>query len=233
MTYPYAPPYPVTPPRPPKRLRGPVTLLVVSVVTIGIGILMWVVAAVLFGGAVTSASSAGDEVRGDLAAEVAVPGSTEVELEAGTHTVYALVPSDVRAGPTTTAELPTATTELGGPTGSVPDLDVTVTAEDGRTVVVDEPTFPSTYTDRSTDTDLVEVAEVVVAEPGTYTIGVAPVDGAQPAERAGIGLEASYGDAIGKGLGATVLVFLGFLVGGFGGVLLLVAFIWLLVAALG
>lgn len=226
MAYPYAPPYPVAPPKPPKRLKGPVTLLVVSVVVIGVGILLWIGAVVLFGDAVSSASSVGDEVRADLHAELEVPGSTQVELTEGTHAVYALVPSDARSGPTTTAE-------LGGPGGPVPDLEVTVTSDDGRSVVVDEPSFSDTFTDGSTDTDLVEVAEVVVSETGTYTVGVAEVDGSASVEGAGIGPEASYGEALGKGLGATGLIVVGFLVGGLGAVLLLVALIWLLVAALG
>lgn len=221
-------PYPPAPVRPPRRLRGPVILGVVGLVVGVLGILMWVGAAVLFGDAVSSASDAGERVRDELVAEIDVPGEAEVELDTGTYSVFAFVPSDARDGTATTT-----TSELSGGPGLVPDLDVTVTAADGTSLLVDETTFRSTWTDSDGATDLVEVAEVEVRQPGTYTVTVADAAGAQPAEGAGIGPEADYSEALGKGLGGGLLVVLGFLVGGLGALILLIALIWLLVAAVG
>lgn len=225
------PPYPpLPPPAPHRRTRGAVVTLVVGVALLVVAGVMGVGGIWLFGDAVTSAVRTGEEVRGSFDAELEPPGEVEVDLDEGVHTVYAVTP---RSPVTTTTGTP-GTADVEGTT-SPPfaddlALEVTVTAADGTELVVDVEDVGSTWRDIAGGVDVEEVSTVRVPEAGTFTVAVAVAPGSGPVDAVGIGPEQTYGEAVSRGVGSFALVGVAFLVGGLGGVLALVGFVWLMVA---
>jgi hypothetical protein len=176
----------------------------------------WLVGFVVVGDRAGDTSREASAVRNRFEAELEVSGEVEVDLSAGRHLVYVVVPEGV-----------------GDPAAASRGLTATVTAGDGAEVGPAGPdtsfASASVYRSTGTDFDLELVSEVVVPTDGTYTVEVdgVPVEGV---ERAGI-VEAVDLHADGEELVAGVLLYLvGLALGGLGVLLALVAAIWFLVA---
>lgn len=141
----------------------------------GVAVVLAVLAGVVFLGTIVGLFRYADEemdaIRGELLAEVDVPGEVEVDLPRGTITVWAIirtrdaVPEDARKV----------------------ELDVVLVAPSGREVALRDPGNRVSYSDPATGAELAAVASADLKEVGSYTLRVAESPGEIGAPRAGIG----------------------------------------------
>jgi hypothetical protein len=146
----------------------------------GVAVVVAVVAGVVFVGTIVDlfrhADQEMDAIRGELLAEVDVPGEVEVGLPRGEITVWAIarsrdaVPDDAR--------------EV--------ELDVVLVAPSGRQVALRDPGNRVSYSDPATGAELAAVASADLDEAGSYTLRVREAPGEIGAPRAGIGRTPSF-----------------------------------------
>lgn len=199
-----------------RRRRGPVTLVVLGVLLMLAATVAVVVALAVYGSRAADSVVEAADRRDDLLAQVPVPGTEEVELEAGAdYQVLAFGSRLVAAR---------------GGFGEGDELDplpfaepqVAVTAPDGSPVPLSEPFLDLSST--TGDVDSVSIGDLEVTESGTYTIAA---DGNGRRVRSiGVTPGLDLGDTAGA-LASGGLVALGaIVVGGTGFLLLLVGVVW-------
>ena len=197
--------------------KGPKVTLVLGTIALVVGVLAVAAGFGVFGTNTTNLTNDASEFRDDLDAEIAVPSTTEVYLEAKGYDVVAIGTGLTNPG----------TPKPGGGTyldtrADFPRPTLTVTGPDGAPVPVENQRNVLTYT--GDGYDMVSLNWLEIETAGTYVI---EVRGQGPVTAVGIG-DANTRNETGIDLyfGGWLLVLLGVLVVLFGLVLVIVGFSW-------
>ncbi|MEO6988295.1 MAG: hypothetical protein ABI239_06570 [Aquihabitans sp.] len=182
--------------------KGPKVLLTLGGIALGLGVVMVVIGVVLLGTGMFDTFKDLANARDNLEAEVAVPGTVEVYLQADTYDVVAIGDGLIRDLPDDNDGASSTTrTNFREPT-------VTVTTSEGMPLTLREPRFNAMLSVNSYD--MVSISSFKVITPGTYVIAVTGEPG--PVTAVGVGEAGTIADAtVGKLIGGGVLFGLGFL----------------------
>lgn len=196
--------------------RGPLVLVVLGVLLMLGAATALVVALVTYGGRAAESVAEAADLRDDLLAEVVVPGRVRVDLDGGADYQLTAFGRDLVA----------ERDPFGGDdrlvTRPFPRPDVTVTAPDGSTVAVSDPSWEVRST--TGGEDAVAIADLEVAESGTYTVTVRG-DGDR-VRSIGVTPGLDLGETAGALVTGGLLALAALVAGGTGFLLLLAGVIW-------
>jgi hypothetical protein len=200
---------------------GPKALVGIGPFFMLVGAALGIYAVVTGGSSVVENVSDFFQFRDDLVAEVVPPGSDEVELAEGDHTIFAIGDALVVTGIDDTSEAVSFT-----------EPELTLTGPDGEVVDLDRDSFSSSYVVDVPDGRAVGMATLTIDEPGTYLFDVGEGDARIETVGLAEGTFASDAKDALFDLGpAAIWGALGAASFGFGVLLLLVGAIWWVVAA--
>ncbi len=200
--------------------KGPKVLITLGAVALVIAAVLGIAGVVLVATGASNSIRNASEIRDELDAEIAVPGTKEVYLKAKGYDVVAIGNDLIRpgtrgddgnVGPETSTEFPRPT--------------ITVTSKDGT--AVDVRIQHRIVTETSDGFDLVSVNSFKIDTAGTYEIAVT---GEGPITAIGIGDTDQFNtDGFTMAIGGGALLIFSMVAGGPGLLTLTVGFVWLLI----